>query len=40
MEAIAAFAQANWPYFAAAVLLWFAWLFWNFEHAPVLPWHD
>ncbi|HUW13821.1 MAG TPA: hypothetical protein VM537_29125 [Anaerolineae bacterium] len=40
MDAFAAFAQANWPYVAAAVLLWFAWLFWNFEHAPVLPWHD
>ena len=40
MEAFAAFAQANWPYAAAAVLLFFAWLFWEADHAPELPWHD
>jgi len=39
VEAFAAFAQANWPYAAAAVLLYFAWLFWTLDHAPELPWH-
>ena len=40
MEAFAAFAQANWPYAAAILLLLFAWLFWTLDHAPELPWHD
>ena len=40
MQAIAAFVITYWPYVAAAVLLYFAWLFWALDHAPELPWHD
>ena len=40
MEAFVTFAQANWPYAAAVILLYFAWLFWALDHAPELPWHD
>ena len=40
MDAFVTFAQANWPYFMAAMLLYFAWLFWALDHAPELPWHD
>lgn len=35
-----AFLCANWPYFAAAFLLYLAWLIWAVGHAPELPWHD
>jgi hypothetical protein len=40
VEAIMAFASANWPYFAAIVLLLVAWVMWEYKRAPYLPWHD
>jgi len=40
MEDFVAFAQANWRYAAAAMLLFWAWLLWAGDHAQELPWHD
>jgi len=39
-QAIMAFLEANWPYFAAGFLLLWAWMIWEINHAPELPWHD